>query len=328
VGTIEGWSLPEGPGLRIDHGLAARAEVPPFYDSMIAKVIAHGSDREAARRRLVAALGRCSTPGLRTNRDYLIACLQAPAFVQAQLSTAWLGHAADAWRAPAPDARWLAVAAALALRWATRSYGPLACWSSTGRRVSPMRLGVAGAEHMLWVAYGEGGPVVVRTSPVAPPATAPAGGAPDPAPARSEAVEPAAVAVTVQDERDGAVSVIVDGLRTTVRALALPGGGWLDACGVSEGFADLTDRPRDSAGAAGGGSVVSRMHGQLVKLAVAPGQRVARGEFLLAIEAMKMEHRFEAPVGGIVTEVGVAAGAQVAPGRLLVLIEPDAGPPA
>jgi propionyl-CoA carboxylase alpha chain len=122
--------------------------------------------------------------------------------------------------------------------------------------------------------------------------------------------------------------VIVDGLRTTVRALALPGGGWLDACGVSEGFADLTDRPRDSAGAAGGGSVVSRMHGQLVKLAVAPGQRVARGEFLLAIEAMKMEHRFEAPVGGIVTEVGVAAGAQVAPGRLLVLIEPDAGPPA
>ena len=159
-------------------------------------------------------------------------------------------------------------------------------------------------------------------------ARAPAGGAPDPAPARSEAVEPAAVAVTVQDERDGAVSVIVDGLRTTVRALALPGGGWLDACGVSEGFADLTDRPRDSAGAAGGGSVVSRMHGQLVKLAVAPGQRVARGEFLLAIEAMKMEHRFEAPVGGIVTEVGVAAGAQVAPGRLLVPIEPDAGPPA
>jgi geranyl-CoA carboxylase alpha subunit len=328
VGTIEGWSLPEGPGLRIDHGLAARAEVPPFYDSMIAKVIAHGPDREAARRRLVAALGRSSTPGLRTNRDYLLACLQAPAFVQARLSTAWLGHAADAWRAPAPDARWLAVAAALALRWAARSYGPLACWSSTGRRVSPMRLGVAGAEHMLWVAYGEGGPVVVRTSPVAPPATAPAGGAPDPAPARSEAVEPAAVAVTVQDERDGAVSVIVDGLRTTVRALALPGGGWLDACGVSEGFADLTDRPRDSAGAAGGGSVVSRMHGQLVKLAVAPGQRVARGEFLLAIEAMKMEHRFEAPVGGIVTEVGVAAGAQVAPGRLLVLIEPDAGPPA
>jgi biotin carboxyl carrier protein len=65
------------------------------------------------------------------------------------------------------------------------------------------------------------------------------------------------------------------------------------------------------------------MHGLLATLAVSPGQRVERGAFLLSIEAMKMEHRFEAPVAGTVVEVGAAAGTQVSPGRLLVRIEPD-----
>jgi geranyl-CoA carboxylase alpha subunit len=323
VGTIEGWSLPSGPGLRIDHGLAARTEVTPFYDSMIAKVIAHGPDRDAARHRLVAALARCAMPGLRTNRDYLLACLRADAFAQARLSTAWLGEASGAWVAPAPDARWFALAAALRLAWAGRAHGPLAGWSSTGRRVSPMRIAAGGREHALRIEYGEGRPAMVRM-----PGAVGAGGGP------AEAAEPAAdpavdtFEVTVLDEQDGAAVVVVDGLRSTVRALLSPAGGWLDAFGVSEGFADLTDAPRDTEGAAGGASVVSRMHGQLLRVAVVPGQRVARGEYLLSVEAMKMEHRFEAPVAGIVKEVGAAAGAQVAPGRLLVSIEPDAEPPA
>ena len=63
------------------------------------------------------------------------------------------------------------------------------------------------------------------------------------------------------------------------------------------------------------------MHGQLVKLDAALGQRVSKGEFLLAIEAMKMEHRIESPIDGTVVEVGAAAGAQVAPGQLLLRIE-------
>jgi propionyl-CoA carboxylase alpha chain len=68
------------------------------------------------------------------------------------------------------------------------------------------------------------------------------------------------------------------------------------------------------------------MHGQLVRIAVEPGQRVTRGTYLLSIEAMKMEHRFEAPIDGTVVEIGASAGTQVAPGRLLVRIEPDTLP--
>lgn len=60
----------------------------------------------------------------------------------------------------------------------------------------------------------------------------------------------------------------------------------------------------------------------VVNLAASVGQKVERGQFLLAIEAMKMEHRIEAPIAGTVAEVGTVKGQQVAPGRLLVRIEP------
>jgi len=61
-----------------------------------------------------------------------------------------------------------------------------------------------------------------------------------------------------------------------------------------------------------------------VRLEVATGQRVRKGEFMLAIEAMKMEHRIESPIDGTVVEVGAASGTQVAPGQLLLRIEADA----
>jgi geranyl-CoA carboxylase alpha subunit len=349
VGTVRGWRLPQGPGLRVDHGLAEPAEVTPHYDSMIAKLIAHGADREAARARLVSALGRTAMPGLRTNRDFLLDCLRSPVFAEGRLSTAWLGEASGAWTAPAPDARWLAIAAALRVHDAGRRHGPFACWSSAGRRTTPMRIAAAGREVAVRVEYGDGGAmrvgVAAATRPgrgAATPATVATGATgatevavasrtPTDAPQAPSPDAPppdAGVGIEVLGGRDGDVDLVVDGLRTTVRARLDAGGGWLDAHGISEAFADLTDVRRDAGDDTSGGSVTSRMHGLLVKLAVAPGQRVARGEFLLAIEAMKMEHRFEAPIAGTVAEVGAVQGAQVSPGRLLVRIEADPAAPA
>jgi geranyl-CoA carboxylase alpha subunit len=302
TGRIDAWRLPAGDGVRVDHGLAPDASVPPFYDSMIAKVIAHGADREQARARLLAALAGTSVLGLRTNRDYLVACLRAPAFATPALSTAWLGEASAGWRSPEPDARWVAAAAALRLHRASRVHGPLACWSSSGARETPMRFAAGGREHALRLAYAAGQPITVSRD------------------------DGPTVSVEVADDDGVCARLVVDGLRVAARASGAPDDasrGWLDAFGLSEGFADLTDRPRDAGDAGASGSLVCRMHGQLVKLAVQPGQRVERGAFLFAIEAMKMEHRFEAPVAGTVAEVGAAAGTQVAPGRLIVRIEPD-----
>jgi biotin carboxyl carrier protein len=100
-------------------------------------------------------------------------------------------------------------------------------------------------------------------------------------------------------------------------------GGWLDAGSICAAFADRSDAAPQRDDAAAHGLVASRMHGQLVRLDVTTGQRVRKGELVLAIEAMKMEHRIEAPISGIVVEIGAAAGAQVAPGQLLLRIDAE-----
>ncbi|MFZ4758290.1 MAG: biotin/lipoyl-containing protein [Burkholderiaceae bacterium] len=209
------------------------------------------------------------------------------------------GRVADRARSPLPGGEAARVEAALGECVEACAHGPLAAWSSGGRRESPLRLRVADVEHPVRIAYGMGAPMCITTAD---------GG--------THQVE------VVSDDGLQA-GVIVDGLRVKVRMTLDGAHGWLDAFGLSDGFSDVTDLPRQSPGGGAGGTVSCRMHGQLVRIAVEVGQRVARGEYLLSIEAMKMEHRFDAPIDGTVVEIGAAAGTQVAPGRLLVRIEPD-----
>src|ERR1700757_2599471 len=75
-GTLIDWRPASGEGVRIDHGLAPGCMVTPFYDPMLAKLIAHGATREEARRRLIMALEDTVVLGLKTNRSFLIAMLR------------------------------------------------------------------------------------------------------------------------------------------------------------------------------------------------------------------------------------------------------------
>ena len=298
-GRIAHWSVPAGDGLRIDHGLVARSTIPPHYDSMIAKIIACGADRDQARTRLLHALQASTVLGLRTNRDYLLQALAAPAFAEPRLSTHWLEAASAGWVPRQPDARWAATAAALLLHRRGRVHGPLAGFSSTGPRETPLRLEAGGTTFDLRLRYPLGGGCQVQI-----------GGA--------------TFDIEVRHD-DGLGSVLViDGESGHATAQALGGNGWLDAGGIAAAFIDLSDAPPQREDDAAHGLIASRMHGLLVRLEAATGQRVRKGEFLLAIEAMKMEHRIEAPIDGIVVEVGAAAGAQVAPGQLLLRIDADA----
>jgi len=301
TGRIDAWHVPELDGVRLDHGLVARPEIPPHYDSMVAKLIAHGGDRAEALQRLRAALTGTSVLGVTTNRDYLLACLGAEPFMQARLSTRWLALASPAWQAPRPDARWLAAAAAVRLVRRSAQHGVLARWSSCASRTTPVRLSVAGDAHVLRLTYGADSPIRVQ-------------------------VGDAEVAVTIERDDGLACDLLVDGRVLPARALTTRTGGWLDAFGVCSAFEDLSDAAPDRSVRGASGTVASGMHGQLVRLAIGTGQRVERGEFLLAIEAMKMEHRIESPITGIVVEIGATVGTQVSPGRVLLRIEPEAAP--
>jgi acetyl/propionyl-CoA carboxylase alpha subunit len=89
-GKITHLKIPNMDGLRIDTGLVAGSSVPPFYDPMVMKVLAHGQDRREALRKLTDALGRIEIAGITTNKDYLRAILTHPAFENAELSTSFL----------------------------------------------------------------------------------------------------------------------------------------------------------------------------------------------------------------------------------------------
>jgi len=298
-GDILAWELPQLQGVRVDHGLAERAVVPAHYDSMIAKVIAHGTDREQARQRLVTALGGTTLLGITHNREYLIDCLCARPFVDADLSTRWLDHSAGQWSAPTPDSRWFAAACATSLMHAGVAHGALANWSSSGPRTLPYTLSVGGKEY----------PLSVRTLDAA----------------RFEiAGDGWKHEIVCEPPRGIEYRLAIDNLGMRVRAQVDLAGGWLDAFGVAAAFLDFTHVPprREHAGASG--RVASTMHGLVVDVAVKPGDTVTRGQRLLSIEAMKMEHQILASIDGTVAELSVGAGQQVAPGRLLVSIEPAA----
>jgi len=277
----------------------AQPEIPPYYDSMVAKVIAFGADREQARGRLQRALAGSAVLGLRTNRDYLLQALAAPAFAQPALATRWLGEASAAWLPRVPDARWVAVAATLLLHRRSRVFGPLALFSSGGQRDTPLRLAVDDKFFDLRVAYRPGEPMRVS-------------------------VAGAQFEIEVCSDDGHQVQLIVDGAHDAALCWLQGNDGWLDAGGICAAFVDRSQAPPEVDDPEGHGLIASRMHGQLVKLAVAVGQRVRKGEFLLAIEAMKMEHRIDAPIDGTVAELGASAGTQVSPGKLLVRIDADA----
>ena len=93
-GRMDLWQIPEG--VRVEHALDSGAEISPYYDSMIAKIITHGSSREDARRKLVCALENTVALGIDTNQVFLGRCLTHPVFAAGGATTAFIGNHLDA----------------------------------------------------------------------------------------------------------------------------------------------------------------------------------------------------------------------------------------
>src|SRR5437588_1098711 len=92
-GTMALWQMPEG--VRVEHALQSGSEIPPFYDSMIAKIISHGADRNKARGKLICGLEQTVALGVTTNQAFLISCLRHPAFARGEATTAFIEQHRD-----------------------------------------------------------------------------------------------------------------------------------------------------------------------------------------------------------------------------------------
>ncbi|TDC74925.1 acetyl/propionyl/methylcrotonyl-CoA carboxylase subunit alpha [Streptomyces hainanensis] len=306
AGTIRLLREPAGEGVRVDSGLAEGTEVSTAYDPMLAKVVAHGPDRPTALRLLRAALARTTVLGVDTNTGFLRRLLAQPDVVAGALDTGLVDREAPALiPAAVPDEVY--VAAAL-LRHAALAPAPdPAGWTDPFAVPSGWRLGgePAWITGLARVPGHDPVPVAVR------PGQARLGDAP-PVPARLVARTPD----TVRVELAGVVH--------TFHHVAVPDGHWLgregDAWHVTEHDPIAGAGPRAAAGA---DALAAPMPGTVTVVKVGVGERVAAGQSLLVVEAMKMEHVIAAPHDGTVTELTVTPGTTVAMDQPLAVVTPE-----
>ena len=260
AGRVDVWRPASGAGVRLDYGVTNGSTISPFYDPMIAKVIAHGATREEARTRLVRALRETVILGPTTNRHFLIRLLEHPDFAAGKATTAFLTK--HAFPAPAiSDAHWDMAARLLWRSSAERYPAPLRGWRNSNPEPTPIRLAAGGTERLLLVTTGDGSDAPFHI--------------------------------------DGG-DVIVD----------------LDALTVR--FTDKTYAPPATAAAGSDGKLRAPMDGRIVAIKVAAGDTVARGQTLVVLEAMKIQHQLKAVLDARIESISVQEGQQVANRTVLI----------
>ena len=279
---------------------AAASRVCTHYDAMLAKVVAWAQTRDAAARRLAAAVERAEIHGVGTNRDLLDEVLRSPAFRAADVATDFLErHDLASLTARPTDPGTLRVAAfAAAVTLSERAWSARAVQAAvpTGWRnvVSQPQRTVLEHDGDEVVAEWYGGRDGHRSL--------------DGLRARPSE-DPSVLAVSTRDGSAHQVRVHVDGDQVDVESAA--------------GHVALTVVPRfvDPADQVASGSLLAPMPGSVVRVDVGVGQPVEAGQPVLVLEAMKMQHTVKAPTDGVVTQIDVKAGAQVAAGEVLAVVE-------
>ena len=297
IGPIAAFQTPNFEGLRVDAGVETGSVVTPFYDSLIAKLIASGSDRTTAIARLAQALEHTLVAGPQTNLAFLHALITHPAFARSAFDTGLiareLGRLAPASPMPA-TAVGLGVThmllnahdASEELRQATsnESYSP---WSAQdGFQLGPARrqtvsVWADAATRDFEVEWGRGGPTIAGSG---------------------DANAPAVIARTQVIGDGNPLYVLNDMRQLTLRWPTFEPGL------AGEGDDD--------------GKVRAPIIGRVAKLFVAEGELVARGDRIAVVEAMKMEHVLHAQRAGRVAKLAVKEGQQVTLAALIATLAP------
>lgn len=303
-GTIRLWKA--GANLRVEHALTSGGQISSYYDSMIAKLVGHGRTREEALRKLVAGLQDTVALGVRTNRDFLLRCLQHPTFVSGDATTAFISqHREELLTREAPQGQHEEALAAVML---------VETLPGSRRREPGRRLTQNGPVQVRQRINGRNGTATLF----------------DTGPARYRVqitdnwhdIE----IVTLEDDY---LRFICDGVRETA---AWARDGNLLLLSLATQTLEILDTTREVAarsdkGTCGDGKLRATMNGRVIAVQVAVGHAVQAGQPLLTLEAMKMEHRHVAPVTGVVQAIHAVTGDQVVNGYVLVEINPDPSQP-
>jgi geranyl-CoA carboxylase alpha subunit len=294
-GRMARWQVPES--IRVEHALQSGSEIPPFYDSMIAKVISHGTTREEARGRLIVGLEQLTAFGVTTNQAFLLSCLRHPGFARGEATTAFIGAHRDELLAPRREAAFDTALAGLLL-YVTNPRAP--SWQS-GRSLSatfplPAMIEIAGQAHEFDITRERDGSYTVASD------------------GRQDRFE-------IEQFDSDVIRFRHDGVMESAKFLRDGDRLHLQHRGIPLTVSDLTlAAPKAAASNGGDGKVRAALNGRVVAVLVKPGDRVAAGQPVMTLEAMKMEHVHKAGIDGVVAAIDVAEGEQVTTGMIVAEI--------
>ncbi|MBV8507218.1 MAG: ATP-grasp domain-containing protein, partial [Alphaproteobacteria bacterium] len=313
AGTLHGLRFPPSELARVDTGVRQGDIVTPFYDPMIAKIISSGEDRAVAVKRLRRALAETAVLGVGTNLEFLVRVAAHPEFESGAVDTGFIERHRAALippRRPAPDT--VLAAAALfrllaredaSMTAASRSGDPFSPWA----RVDGWRLNGRGHQELVFRDGAEERLVCARRQ------------------AGSWLLQIDDRTILAEGERraDAPLFILLDGVRKQIGALDhgaetavfLDGETWrlteIDPLAARAGEDPIAGR------------LTAPMPGRVTQLMVEPGTSVRRGQPLIVIESMKMEHTVTAPADGVVEAVRFAPGDLVEEGAELIALTPE-----
>ncbi len=300
TGTLAAFAPAVSPAVRWDSGVAAGSVIGTSFDPMLAKVIAHAPTRREAAGRLALALERTQLAGVMTNRDFLVATLRTPAFLEGDTTTDFIDRVAPARDLALADDELVRAAqtAALWIQGSMRDAAQVLATTPSGwrnARLPDQQITMCYGERTLTIGYQRQRDGRFRMA--------------DGTHARVHAWSADRIDVEIAGRRCVAHiaragdQVTVHGARGDVALLIQPR---FEVPGAEEAT----------------GGFVARMPGRVLDLRVSVGDAVRAGETLVVLEAMKMEHPMAATEDGVVSEVRVEQGAQVESGAVLLVVEP------
>ncbi|MBN9686216.1 MULTISPECIES: acetyl/propionyl/methylcrotonyl-CoA carboxylase subunit alpha [unclassified Corallococcus] len=309
TGRLLAWEPPAGEGVRVDHGVREGQDITPFYDSMQAKIIAYGPDRETARERLAAALRELTVFGVTTNSAFIQHVLGHEAFRSGRYDTGFVGahtppETLQTLGKASPEDQ--AILAALLFHDDAQALArkggfdaTLTGWSSSYALPVPVSLHDGASEFRASV------------RPVAPEAY-------------EVGVGDTRVSLSLRALSAERAEVEVAGRRRAVRYRRAGGTLWCTLDGITRQLRDVSFRPPSERERASDGRLRAPMDGRIIRVSAEVGATVKKGDVLVVLEAMKMESSLIAPTDGVVTAVNVTVGAQVPARHVVAVVSPAA----
>jgi geranyl-CoA carboxylase alpha subunit len=300
TGCVKAWQPATQSGVRVDHGLLEGQQISPFYDPMLGKIIAHGSTREEARRKLLRAVQDTVLLGVQSNQRLLASLLDHRQFISGEFSTGFIAqYFADhpCLHPHVPSAEELAIAAALFYQASAQTHrAALAGWRNNASVPLHFRLGL---EDQAWS-------VVLNAVP---------------GEAYRIQIEARNLELSIIECDGRWVTLQIDGIRQRyayrlqARQLCLftrPG---------SLSLTDRTQAPVSSQATISSGTLKAPMDGAIVDVLVSEGSPVSKGQLLVVLEAMKMEHPLKSGIDGVLKRLQVQVGDQVKNRQILLEVE-------